>query len=195
MPANEKFLQARSAEHRRRLFSYQPFAEPLRLPLRNGRVVSIPQKHITLQALIDLELVGNPFVAGGRPSPWDAYRLLWRLHPAYAARGAWLPRLRLAVLSARLMWPAAALLVRERIAQAYQDQPAGDAGAEPSATAPLPCMFDDLCRLFIGSYGLSRAEVLHSPLAWLLQLLRSEALSAPDADVAVIDPSAELLFS
>jgi hypothetical protein len=187
------FIAARAAEHRRRVLSYAPVAEPLRLPLRSGRVVSIPQVHVSAQALIDLELVGNPFVVGGRPGPWDAYRFLWRLHPAYARRGGWLVRLRLSWLAGLLMWPACSLLIQERMAHVYQDQPAEDGASLPTPAAPVPCVYDDLCRLFASNYGFTRREVLDAPLAWLLQLLRAEALAQPDGLLNVIDPSDQYL--
>jgi hypothetical protein len=193
MPVYPQFLQARAAEHRNRLRSYVPFAEPIRLPLVSGRVVSVPQMHLTAQAMIDLELVGNPFLVGGQPSRWDAYRMLWRLHPAYSRRGGSLARLRLSILCARLLWPACAILLRQRLDVVYQDQLATEEGPDRSPAAPQHCMYDDLCRLFASNYGLSREAVLAAPVAWLLQILRSEALVGPEGELDVIDPSDSLL--
>lgn len=195
MPINDRFLQARAAEHRQRLHSYLPFALPINLALSTGHVIQVPQQHLSLQALIDLELVGNPFIVGGVPTRWHVYQYLWRLHPRYTPRGGLLTRLYLSFLTGRLLWPAAIGMVRERIEQAYLDEPAGDADSAPAPALPQHCLYDDLCRLFLRDYGLSRAEVLQAPFPWLLQLLRSARLAAPDAELDVIDRSDALLAS
>lgn len=206
MPLTPQFFAARAAEQRNRLLSYAAVSDPLRLPLASGRVVTVPQRHLTLRALVELELVASPFVTGGPVTAWDAYRVLWRLHPHFLRRDepaplgarlrALVTRLRLAWLTGRLLWPAGAAVLRDRLAAAYQDSPAEAAGEgedESPTSAPPHCAADDLCHLFARHYGFTRDQVLDAPLAGLLQLLRAATLAQPDGDIQVIDPSDALL--
>lgn len=204
MPFSEKFLAARAAEQRQRLLNYLPQALPLRLPLANGRVVSVPQMHVTLRSTdLDLRLIGSPFIVGGRATRPDAWRYLWRHHPAYPGREAGLlgrlraaaARLHLAWICGRLMWPAAAYLIKERIDLADMDAPPAETGScAPSLAAPPCCIIDDL-RVHFAAHGISLSELLDQPKALLLQFVRAEALAAPDGELDVIDPSDALMGS
>lgn len=214
MPANPAFFAARSAEQRQRLLSYLPFAEPLALPLSTGRVVHVPQVHFTLRCALELRLVGNPFLVGGRPTVDDVLRYLWRLHPDFIRpdgslpnrrdflgrplAAGWLQSLRsawasfcLGLLAGRLLWPAGALLIRDRIAQNSQDADEADDSGVFSA-APAHCDADDHCAWFM-PLGFTRDQVLDAPVAWLLQYQRATALAGPDGDCEVIDKSDRFL--
>lgn len=209
MPITPQFLAARAAENRRRLISYCPLAEPLALPVGQGRIVRVPQVHLTPRINLELEVLGSPFVVGGAVAPWDVFRLLWRCHPLFLRPDGTLPnrghrrarsaerirgaasRLWLACLTGRLLWPLAVVAVRDRIALAWQDDPA-DSTESRAPAAPQPCEPDELCRYFAGR-GLSRDAVLDSPIAVLLQFIRSETLAQPDGELEVIDPSDALL--
>lgn len=210
MPVNPAFLAARAAEQRQRLISYLPEAEPLALPLASGRVVSVRQVHLTLRIEAELDLIENPMIAGGKATRLDAFRFLWRHHPRFMRAGTlpnaghrqasfWealrsrLTRLWLAWICGRLAWPLAAVCLSERLKLSRLDS-GGSTSADdaPAPAAPPHCSLDEFCRLFLPR-GLNRDAVLDSPLSWLFQQLRADALAGPDGELAVIDPSDALL--
>lgn len=186
--------------------------------MRTRGIARLPVSHFTLRHRAELSLVENALLSPTAPvAPRDIAQFLWRLHPCFMRpesllanqghrlatapeqRRALAVRRQIHALTARLDLHAATVVLRAWLGTALQDEPAARAigGAPARATTadlkrPHVNLLDDYCDYYIRTYGLSRADVLDSPHAWLFQLHRNRLLSEPEGDLRVIDPSALL---
>lgn len=185
-----------------------------------GGFVRVPLVHFTLRHRAELSLTENALLTARPPEAADVFQFLWRLHPwfmrpgsilanqghrratASEARHARRIRARLIRTVAALDIPLAVLVLRAWLSIAWQDEPsadydlsAGESGHAAPDRAPPVNIIDDYCDYFLRSYGLTRADVLDSPQAWLFQLHRNRTLAEPDGADRVIDPSSALLSS
>jgi hypothetical protein len=222
MPINPKFLEAREREQRNRVLAHILPQTLLRIPLRHGGEFAAPMQPLTERTRLELSLAGNAFFAGRAPLLGDVFMLLWRHHPEFCRpqldRAAFAADLRtkrlrflrlwfafgsfaaavanrhLASLVRRCDLPGATRALHAWLATADQDaEEAAPDGTHRSRLAPPPCWPDQLVAYFTAHCHLTPQEALDLPVAVVNQHFRHRALSAPDGEINVIDPSDALL--